>query len=67
MKGCATAAGNAHPKADPPRIISYVTFTSGQEALDYFYKLTSNLRRNQDLNEVPPYSLQLHIRFKAMP
>ena len=37
---------------DVPRKIGFITFASGQDALDYFHKLTSSLRRNQDLNEV---------------
>ncbi|KAK9808573.1 hypothetical protein WJX73_010528 [Symbiochloris irregularis] len=39
------------PQGDPPKKIGYITFSDGQDALDYFYKLTSLLRKNQDLNE----------------
>ena len=46
-----TSAGR-DSQGDPAQKVGYITFTDGQDALDYFYKLTSLLRKNQDLNEV---------------
>lgn len=42
----------ADANAEPPQTLGYKTFSSGDEAFQYFHDLIRNLRQNQDLNEV---------------